>query len=249
MTNIKKSAAIAAAVSVIASLAIPFFNPQQNMQTSAASLSTEMKKAYPDSREVYNTLMSFESKYPQGTPWGNDKYFTWKGGTYSTGYGCAGFAFMLSDAAFGNLPAKFLRTFNPSTVQVGDILHYNNHFIVVLERASNGFIVAEGNVNQQVMWGRLITDAEIRANFEHHITRYPEVVLGDVNLDGKIDSSDSSVVLEDFALIQTGNSSLFNDSTKKAADVNKDGRADSVDASKILEYYGLLSTGRNPSWN
>jgi hypothetical protein len=91
---------------------------------------------------------------------------------------------MLSDAAFGNLPAKFLRTFNPSTVQVGDILHYNNHFIVVLERASNGFIVAEGNVNQQVMWGRLITDAEIRANFEHHITRYPEVILGDVNLDG-----------------------------------------------------------------
>ena len=248
MSNIKITFAVISAISIISTFnsTLPM---QLNMHCSAISASTEMKKAYPNSKEVYDILMSFESKYPQGTPWGNDKYFTWKGGTYSTGYGCAGFAFMLSDAAFGNLPAKFLRTFNPSAVQVGDIIHYNNHFIVVLERDINGFIVAEGNVNNQVMWGRLITDAEIRANFQEHITRYPEIISGDVNADGRIDSSDASLVLADYALVQTGKTSLFNDSTQKAADVNNDGTTDSIDASRILEYYSKLATGQTPSWN
>lgn len=244
-----KGIAIIAAISLMATFGCSYIIPQQASAKSDLILLTEMKKAYPDSKDVYDILMSFESKYPQGTPWGNDRYYSWKGGTYSRGYGCAGFAFMLSDAAFGDLPAKWLTSFNPSTVQVGDIIHYNNHFIIVLERRNNGFVVAEGNVNQQVMWGRLITDNEIRANFEEHITRYPEILLGDVNCDGSIDSSDASAVLADYALVQTGKPSAFNVNTKKAADVNKDGITDSADASKILQYYSMISTGKNPSWN
>lgn len=56
--------------------------------------------------EIYipreEALAKFHSKYPAGTPWGNNNYYAWShSGLYSGGYGCAGFAFMESDALFG----------------------------------------------------------------------------------------------------------------------------------------------------
>lgn len=73
--------------------------------------------------------------------------------------------------------------------------------------------------------------------------------LGDVNSDGKVDSSDASLVLEEYAVIQTGGAGAFTENQKKAADVNNDSKNDSSDASKILEYYAMISTGKEPSWD
>ncbi len=75
-----------------------------------------------------------------------------------------------------------------------------------------------------------------------------ETTLGDVNIDGKIDSSDASAVLEEYANVQTGGNSGFTESQKKAADVNNDSKTDSADASKILAYYAMISTGKEPTW-
>ena len=74
-------------------------------------------------------------------------------------------------------------------------------------------------------------------------------ILGDVNDDKCVDSSDASGVLADYARIQTGGASELSESQKKAADVNKDDVVDSSDASKILAYYAMISTGKEPSWN
>ncbi len=207
------------------------------------------KSAALDSKSVYNAIMAMESKYPEGTVWNNNSSYSWKGGTYTTGYGCAGFAFMLSDAAFGNLPARITQTFKADEVRVGDILHYNGHFVIVLELRQSSFIVAEGNVNGQVFWETEKTHQQIRDGFEHHFTRYPIIVTGDANEDGKVDSADASLVLSEYGLIQTGGRLTFTETQKNAADVNKDGKTDSSDASKILEYYGAVSTGKNPSWS
>lgn len=75
------------------------------------------------------------------------------------------------------------------------------------------------------------------------------VNLGDVNGDGIVDVSDASLVLAEYALIQTGEKSSFTSEQKNVADVNKDGIIDSSDASKILAYYADISTGKTPSWN
>ena len=74
-------------------------------------------------------------------------------------------------------------------------------------------------------------------------------LLGDVNADGSVDSSDSSLVLAEYAKIQTGGAGEFTDIQYKAADVNKDGVIDSSDASKILAYYAMVSTGKKPTWD
>ena len=72
--------------------------------------------------------------------------------------------------------------------------------------------------------------------------------LGDVNVDGKVDSSDASGVLAEYANVQTGGAGGFTESQLKSADVNSDGKIDSSDASKILAYYAMISTGKEPSW-
>lgn len=80
-------------------------------------------------------------------------------------------------------------------------------------------------------------------------TTEPTYTLGDVDEDGKVDSVDASLVLAEYALIQTGGKLTFTDAQKKAADVNHDGKTDSSDASKILEYYAAVSTGKKPTWD
>lgn len=73
--------------------------------------------------------------------------------------------------------------------------------------------------------------------------------IGDVNEDGSVDSSDASLVLAEYAKIQTGGAGEFNDIQKKSADVNNDSVVDSSDASKILAYYAMISTGKEPTWD
>ena len=74
-------------------------------------------------------------------------------------------------------------------------------------------------------------------------------MLGDVNEDGMVDSSDASRVLQEYALIQTGGEPTFTEKQKLASDVNKDNSTDSTDASKILAYYAMISTGKEPGWD
>ena len=67
-------------------------------------------------------------------------------------------------------------------------------------------------------------------------------MLGDVNMDGLINASDGSSVLEYYAKASTNQDGGFDDNQKHAADVNDDGSISAVDASYILSYYAYLST-------
>lgn len=90
------------------------------------------------------------------------------------GYGCAGFAFLLSDAAFGDLPARKHKNF--SNIKVGDIIRlaYDSHSVIVLKKEADGVIVAEGNYDDSIHWGRKIPYSEIRATGTYVLTRYPK---------------------------------------------------------------------------
>ena len=86
-------------------------------------------------------------------------------------------------------------------------------------------------------------------SFEREFVSLGSFTLGDVNVDGTIDASDASIVLAEYALIQTGNEPTFTEIETISADVNKDGIVDASDASKILAYYAMISTGKNPTWD
>ncbi len=125
---------------------------------------------------VQRSIMAMQEDYPSGMKWTNDDFYMWNGGgTYAGGYGCVAFAYILSDAAFGDLPCTEYYTFDASRIRVGDILRNSYHSVIVLEVKADHVVVAEGNINSSILWGRTISFDEIGdSGFEHHITRYPE---------------------------------------------------------------------------
>lgn len=151
--------------------------------------------AVPTPAEVYKAMIALKDQdaYKEGTIWTNDEpysaskgYYRWKGGTFGgvniVGAGCAAFAFVLSDAAFGSLPAMMYAAgnFKYEDIKPGDILRVNNdaHTVIVLEVSDVGVVVAEGNISTggnkgRVHWGRAISKTEVMNSTSHYITRYP----------------------------------------------------------------------------
>lgn len=140
----------------------------------------------PTYDEAYKIMTDLQSEYPEGTTWtnfepygskGSELYYTFKGGAVKgarLGVGCAAFAFILSDAVFGDLPAETIDTVQFDAVRPGDILRVNNnsHFVIVLQKGAGGVVVAEGNYNKTVHWGRVMSKAEVE-NATFLVTRYP----------------------------------------------------------------------------
>lgn len=124
--------------------------------------------------QIYAKMIALKEEYPEGMKWTNENYYAWKGGVYSGGYGCAGFAFILSDAAFDSLPAREHTDF--SKVRVGDILRLNDdtHSVIVLEVKKDSVIVAEGNYNSSIHWGREISFSTLKETGTYVMTRYEE---------------------------------------------------------------------------
>ena len=136
--------------------------------------------AAPTEYEAYTRMMALQDQYPEGMPWSNENKYTWKGGIFNSGYGCAGFAFLLSDAAFGSLPARRYYDVRFDELRIGDILRIKNntHSVVVLEHYSDYLVVAEGNFgpadNKIIHWGRAFTREEVEETGTYYMTRYPE---------------------------------------------------------------------------
>ena len=121
---------------------------------------------------IYQMLIAKRAQYPEGRHWTNSNYYRWNGGLYGGGYGCAAFAFALSDAAFGDAPAT--KHYNASQIRVGDILRVEDdtHMVIVLSVSNSGLVVAEGNYNDSIHWGRKISPKELHETLDYVITRY-----------------------------------------------------------------------------
>ena len=140
----------------------------------------------PTEQEVYNSIIAFKSAYPTGTKWDYDSYYEGNGVLRIGEYACGAFATMLSDAAFGDLPATYLYDLGIESVRVGDILVYPtgmyvDHAVVVIEVHSTYVVVAEGNYDGKVKWGRKIYANQIADESCFIITRYPDTPIYYVN--------------------------------------------------------------------
>jgi hypothetical protein len=151
-----------------------FYRIDMNGQTMFVQENGLCEQQLVDARqqEVYNVLIAQQAKFPEGMHFTNDDYYGWNGGVYVGGYGCAAFAFYLSDQAFGNTKAIIHKDY--SDIKVGDILRvYNNtHSVIVLEVRANSVIVAEGNYNASIHWGREMSMSEIQDSQSYIMTRY-----------------------------------------------------------------------------
>ena len=148
------------------------------------NVSAPEKAAVPTAQEAYEKMIALKEdpKYYEGTPWTNSipytlsNAYTWHGGkiqNMDSGVGCAAFAFILSDAAFGDLPAIEIPV-KYENVNVGDILRINgnSHSVIVLRKNDAGVTIAEGNYNKTVHWGRTLSKEEVE-RADYLFTRYP----------------------------------------------------------------------------
>ena len=147
---------------------------QTAQKTNKSGLNTSTAGMDPEQARVFSILLSFRSSFPEGKTWTNSDFYAWKGGTYRGGYGCAAFAFLLSDAAFGTVKATMHK--NVRDIKVGDILRVDNntHSVIVLRVESNGVVVAEGNYNESIHWGRTISNSELSRSLDYVMTRYAD---------------------------------------------------------------------------
>ena len=168
-----------------------FLLQEEGFTKAPASGSVTRDSTIPAPTEVYEAMIALKDQdaYKEGTTWTDNEpysaskgYYRWKGGTLGgtniAATGCVAFAFVLSDTAFGSLPARMYAKgeFAFTDIRAGDILRVSNdaHTVIVLEVSDAGVVVAEGNHSGKVHWGRAISKAEVMSNTSHYITRYPE---------------------------------------------------------------------------
>ena len=121
-------------------------------------------------------MIAKKADYPEGMPWTNDNTYAWKGGIYSSGGGCTGFAFMLSDACFGNIQAEKLQP-RTNEYKVGDVVRINNdtHYIIILkiDLNTNTITIEEGNFNSSFHWGRAFIIQPMKDTYNYILRRNP----------------------------------------------------------------------------
>ena len=121
---------------------------------------------------IRRLINGLRDDYPEGMPWTNDNFYQSVVGM--AGYGCAGFAMLCSDAAFGELPLVS-SYFDFDSIRVGDMLriNHNTHSVIVLEKKESSVIVAEGNYNSSIHWDREISRQSLEKGEFFGMTRYP----------------------------------------------------------------------------
>ncbi len=228
----------------------------------------------PTPSEIYESMIALKDQeaYQEGTPWtdyepySDEKgYYHWKGGLLDgkriSAVGCVAFAFILSDAAFGELPARMYAAgeFKYEDIKAGDILRVNNdvHTVIVLEVSDSGVIVAEGNISTgdhkgRVHWGRAISKAEVINNASHYITRYPEGYVPPDDPDANVSIADGSLdggltwnLTKAGTLTISGNGAMPDFSSTGEQPWNKN----SSQIRKVVIEDGITSIGSGAFWN
>jgi hypothetical protein len=135
-----------------ASPAAPSSHPDTQAAVNPIELSAQPSEYVFIEAEVYDKIIAMKAEYPQGMKWTDDDYISGRGYWYT---GCAAFAKILSDSAFGSLPSRFHNDIDK--IRIGDVLRLSHrHSVVVLSIDATHVTVAEGNFNASINWGRKI---------------------------------------------------------------------------------------------
>ncbi|MBQ9004574.1 MAG: Ig-like domain-containing protein [Eggerthellaceae bacterium] len=117
-------------------------------------------------------ILALKASYPEGLSWNDDnRHYDWRAARTSC-YGCAAFAGIVSDKAFGKY-APFKKHANFSKVKVGDSIRIGNwHSVIVLGKSADAITICEGNYNGRVHWGDTLSRSYLEGEGFQVWTRY-----------------------------------------------------------------------------
>ena len=141
-------------------------------------------QAIPEETTVAEQLNTdLKNQFPEGYP--VDKFSVSKLNMADyLGYGSQAFAYILSDAVFGDLPAELDWDVAFDEVKVGDILRIDSdsRAVVIVEKQKDHVVVAQGDWKGEgtVHWGETLTAAQVEAA-DYRISRYSGIILLDMD--------------------------------------------------------------------
>lgn len=160
------------------------FSQESYSEVFPAETETETADYSPEA--VYAKMIALKAELPEGTLWTNANTYVLtypvdnNGYSYNytyTGRGCVAFALKLSGAVFGDAPLRKIPKgeFTFEDLRPGDILRLNNdtHSVIILEKKEDSVVIAEGNYNSSVHWGRVLSQNEVM-KADYIQTQYPE---------------------------------------------------------------------------
>ncbi len=114
-----------------------------------------------------NTILSeYENAYPTGTVWTNNFYYENQNkDVYRGGYGCAGFAYMLSDGIYGDAHTIITDDVYQIVPYCIVELYGNQHtaFVLSVNEEAGEICVVEANVNGTIIWGSYYSFTDVSA--------------------------------------------------------------------------------------
>lgn len=143
--------------------------------------------------DISKKIMALNKEYPDGKRWTNldpspSYVWTFPGSLVSMG-GCSSFAAIIQDSVFGNIETTPV-TWQPITKNCvisgiaqnpepysweklwpGDILKFNGHTVIVVQKETDYVVVAEGNYCGQIRWGRELSRKGVESA-KYVLTRY-----------------------------------------------------------------------------
>ena len=167
--------------------------------------------------EAYEHLIALRTEFPEGMAYSSKNHYRSNvvvmidesTSISDFGHGCSAFGYYASDTLFGSEPARYIAAgkVKISDLMVGDCIKTTGHEMVILEVYSDCVIVAEGNYDGQMHWGRKITAAEISRDYAR-VTRYPKSTKAPARTAFKCTHKyfDNGKLQEDGDLIYTCNS-------------------------------------------
>lgn len=149
------------------------YEPEESYQPEKASREKPYYERDLSADTVRAIIYSLQSEYPEGLEWTNDDSYYCEP-LRTIGYGCAAFVLICSDEVFGDLPVSDVHS-DFDRIRVGDIIraYHDTHSVIVLEKGRNSVIVAEGNYNSSIHWGREISRQELEEGNFSVQSRYP----------------------------------------------------------------------------
>ena len=123
----------------------PESQPSQQVPAAPTELTEENVRA---------TIRALKNTYPSGTvypaPYVPNNPFD---RPYSNCDKCAGWAMLCSDAAFGDLPWRRVDRPSWDEIRAGDLVQYDGHVVVVLNKTDEYISVTESGSNNKARWG------------------------------------------------------------------------------------------------
>lgn len=144
----------------------------RNTSGSTSNQGASQARSSLSDDEAYDKIVALMDSYPEGMKWTNSNLY--QSGNRS-GYGCAGFAFMVQDSVFGKgAPKSTVRQLVWEDLRVGDHLRVSNggHSVIVLGIDDDSVTLCEGNYNSSIHWGRTMSRERLEQEFSYRETCY-----------------------------------------------------------------------------